>query len=74
MINHDDYKNHLHFLKFLDKKRNDRVHSRKSYIKYKNNVKTIQKELLKKNKKIAVKTAQKKLLKKIAVKTANNYK
>lgn len=20
MINHDDYKNHLHFLKFLDKK------------------------------------------------------
>ena len=71
MINHDDYKNHLHFLKFLDKKRNDRVHSRKSYIKYKNNVKTIQKELLKK---IAVKTAQKKLLKKIAVKTANNYK
>ena len=41
MINHDDYKNHLHFLKFLDKKRNDRVHSRKSYIKYKNNVKTI---------------------------------
>lgn len=41
MINHDDYKNHLHFLKFVDKKRNDRVHSRKSYIKYKNNVKTI---------------------------------
>ena len=38
MINHDDYKNHLHFLKFIDKKRNDRVHSS---IKYKNNVKTI---------------------------------
>ena len=28
MINHDDYKNHLHFLKFVDKKRNDRVHSK----------------------------------------------
>lgn len=28
MINHDDYKNHLHFLKYLDKKRNDRVHSK----------------------------------------------